>query len=802
MFADGRAAACSILLAAMVLTGGCGGAQSRFASHMQRGESYFSRGDFTKASVEFRNAMQIQPTNAIARLKAGQAEEKLGKIREAAGLYQSVIDALPDNVQARADLGRLLVFGGAAERAVSIVEPGLAKHPDEPQLLIVRGAARARLNNAAGARQDAERAVQLAPTNEAAVGLLAGLERQAGENEQAIALVRDALQRIPAAVDSREVLVSLYMSAGQPEKAEEQWRRIIELRPQQLRARYQLAALLVKSHRLDEAQHVLEEAVKTAPQSAQPKLVLVDFLAAQRSPAAGEKTLRDFIAQQPDNYALRIALGELQLRSGAVPQAAATFAEVVKRDVTGPSGITARDRIAAIQVMQGQYDAAQKLLDVVLKSNPGDNEALLLRAKIALERQQPAAAITDLRAVLRDQPNAIAVRRMIAAAFVDNGQPGLAEEQLRAALEAAAGDTGTRIDLAQLLGSTGRAAAAVKLLEDGVRAAPSDASLRAALVRAELASGDLTAARKALADLDTLTPGSVAVPLLAGQIGQAAGQLAESVRDYEQALKLQPLSIEPLAALTKVDVALDERANAVTRVRATIAADPHNPLRQNLLAETLIAAKAYPEAIETLTTLIKTTPAWGLPYHNLAVARLLSGDPSGAMGAYEAGLRAVAFEPNLTYELAGLYERQGRVDDAIARCEALYAHSPAQLRAASNLALLLVDHRTDRQSLDRARDLTAAFAVADDPALLDAYGWVRYKRGETDQALAPLERAAQGAPHSAATLYHLAMVQLKAGAAAKARANLEAALATGANFRGIADARLALASFAPARAGG
>jgi tetratricopeptide (TPR) repeat protein len=270
MFADGRAAACSILLAAMVLTGGCGGAQSRFASHMQRGESYFSRGDFTKASVEFRNAMQIQPSNAIARLKAGQAEEKLGKIREAAGLYQSVIDALPDNVQARADLGRLLVFGGAAERAVSIVEPGLAKHPDEPQLLIVRGAARARLNNATGARQDAERAVQLAPTNEAAVGLLAGLERQAGENEQAIALVRDALQRIPAAVDSREVLVSLYMSAGQPEKAEEQWRRIIELRPQQLRARYQLAALLVKSHRLDEAQHVLEEAVKTAPQSAQP----------------------------------------------------------------------------------------------------------------------------------------------------------------------------------------------------------------------------------------------------------------------------------------------------------------------------------------------------------------------------------------------------------------------------------------------------------------------------------------------------------------------------------------------------
>jgi predicted Zn-dependent protease len=769
---------------------------------MQRGQSYFSQGDFVKASIEFRNALQIQPKNPNAAVMAGEAAEKLGKVRDAAGLYQSVIDSAPDNAAARANLGRLYLYSGAPDRALSLVEPGLARHPDDAPLLLVRAAVRAQTNNATGAREDAEHALRMAPDSEDAVGLLAGLYQQAGENDKAIALISDALGRMPTSVDLRQVLASLYVSTAQPARAEEQLRKIIELRPHVLTYRYELARYYVNTQRLDDAQRVLEQAVQVESRSDQAKLALADFMTVQRSPAAGEKTLRGFIARQPDNDALKIGLGELLHRSGALQSALLTFEEVAKRDATGPSGLTARDQMAVIKVEQGEYDAALQLIGEVLKANPRDNAALVQRATIELVRKEPAAAITDLRAVLRDQPNAISVRRLLASAFVDNGEPALAEEQLRVALQAAPGDTWVRLDLARVLGQTGRASAAVALLEESIRGAPTNAALREALVRAEIASSDFAAARKALADLGTLDSGSATVPLLAGEIAQASGQLAEATRDYEQALKLQPRNVEPLAALVKVEVAMNESGEAVARVRATVAADPHNALRQNLLAETLIAAKAYPEAISTLTTLIKTTPNWSLPYHNLAVAHVLAGEQAAATSAYEAGLKAVPFDPDLTYELAGMYERQGRAADAIARCEALYVHSPHQARAASNLALLLVDHRTDQRSLDRARDLTAPFAASNDPVLLDAYGWVRYKRGETDPALTALERAVQAAPHAATTRYHLAMTQLKAGETAKARTNLEAALAAGSNFRGRTDAQLALASLPPTRTGG
>src|SRR6201999_1489857 len=90
-----------VLLTATACLTACGGAQSRFQAHMKRGQSLFAEGDYTKASIEFRNALQIEPKDVGARLALGHVNEKLQKAREAFGLYQGVMDSNPDNVEAR-----------------------------------------------------------------------------------------------------------------------------------------------------------------------------------------------------------------------------------------------------------------------------------------------------------------------------------------------------------------------------------------------------------------------------------------------------------------------------------------------------------------------------------------------------------------------------------------------------------------------------------------------------------------------------------------------------------------------------
>ena len=117
---------CSAVFACLLIAG-CGGAASRYASHMERGRAYFAKQDYVHARIEFRNAMQISPKDGPARIMAARTDQKLGEVREAAGLYQSVIDLSPEDLEARAGLGNLLLFVGADQlsQKLQLISPQL-----------------------------------------------------------------------------------------------------------------------------------------------------------------------------------------------------------------------------------------------------------------------------------------------------------------------------------------------------------------------------------------------------------------------------------------------------------------------------------------------------------------------------------------------------------------------------------------------------------------------------------------------------------------------------------------------------
>lgn len=794
MLSTRKFAAVIAALSVVSMLTACGGADARRASHMARGETYFTDGNYEKARVEFRNALQISPNDAEARFMNGRVAEKLNDIRTAAGMYQGTIDANPDHVGARANLGRLLVFAGAPQRGLEIVEPALAKHPEDPELLTVRGAARVQLKDKAGALADAEHAVKVAPDNENAVALLASLYRQMGQADRATELIRAAVEKHPESVDLRQVLANLYMSGGESALAEGQMRKVVQLRPQELSHRVQLALLYVREKKIAEGEATMREATTVLPKSNDAKVAYVEFLSSQISPERAEQALRQFIAKDERNYDLQLGLGALQQRTGEVDKAIATYTKIVESDGDGPSALTARNRLASIEVARGKLDEALRLVDVTLKKNPRDNDALIIRGNIALERNDPAAAIADLRAVLRDQPGAVGVLRTLARAHVKNGESALAEEAIRQALDVAPNDVGVRIEFAQILMQTNRAEQAISMLEDGVKAAPDNVAAREALVRANILAQNFDAARAAVEDLQVAAPKLPVGPYLAGVIAQAQNRQDDAAAAYTRALELQPTAMDALAALTRVDITRGQRARALERVQAAVKANPQNAAAQNLLGELYLEAKNYDAARGPLSAATKIASKWWLPYRNLALAQLARKDTNGAIAAYEQGVTATEREPALVADLAALYERSGRVDDAIAQYQALHEKNPQLGLAANNLAMLLVTYRKDKASLDRAKTLTQPFASSPQAPLLDTHGWVRFKLGEYDAALPVLERALERAPDSKVIRYHLAMAQLKSGQRDKARENLETALTGKATFAGVDEARTTLAS--------
>ena len=747
---------CAVAPVAVCILAGCGGSHSRYQGYMERGRQYFTAGNLDKASVEFRNALQIEPRSDEALYLNGRVAERRGNLREAVQYYQSAVDIDSSDSRARAGLAKAFILSGATQRALEVISPALLDHPDDPDLLAARAAVLHELKDDVEARRDAERAVKLSPGNENAIAVLAALALRAGDADRAITLVHDAVVKAPDSIDLRRILASVYLTAGQPENAEGELRQIIRLDPNEMTPRVQLANQLVKLHELDRAQQVLVEAVKDFPSKEEAKLTLVDFLNIQRSHEAALQRLRDFIARDPDDGELRLALGSLQQGNGATADAIATFREVIRRDGLRGHGLAARDRLAAIEISSGHEDAAKKLIAEVLTESPRDDDAMIMRGELFLAHGDPTNAVVDLRAALRDQPRSVMLQRTLARAYVEKGQPALAEETLRAGTDAAPEDASLKIDLAQVLIQTDRASQAVTSLEEAVQHAPGDAALRETLIRAYMANRDLAAAARAAEDLKTLRPDDASGYRLAGLIAHDQNRPEDCEKNLERAYALQPASFEIVAFLTRFSLERGHHAEAIARLQQVLSHDPDNVQVLDLLGETYLELKDPAHARETLTRAVALAPGSWVAYRDLARLKLAENDSAGAIQQYRAGLRAAPTEPRLVTELASEYEKLGRIDEAIGLYEPLLKADPDNRQlAANNLAMLLVTYKTDAASLDRARTLTAHFDLSENASLLDTTGWVHFKRHEYQDAVAVLERAADRSPDSKTIRSHL-----------------------------------------------
>ena len=778
-----------------ILLAACSGATARKAHFIERGQQLMAARDYEKARLEFRNALQIDPKDGKLQHLAGTAAEKVGNYDEAAALYQAAITTDKSNLKAQADLARLYLFGGLPEQGQKLIDAGLAVAPTNADLLVVRGALRIQAGDKLGALADAEQAFKTAPGSENAASLLASLYSQSGRLPDAVRVVDQAIRLAPGSVDLRIVLAQLDLNSGRPEAAELQLLEVVKLEPANLAHRYRLAQFYLLQKNVDAAEQTLRKAVQTKLDDFAPKLALANLIAEHRSFEAAEKSLKDLIAQSSASAPLQLGLGQFYETHGRLSQAEAVYRGLIADQQTGPQGLTARNLLAAIQLRAHHSAEAAQLLEEVLAASPRDNEALVMRANLAIARGDAPAAITDLRAVLRDQPNAPVVLRGLARAYLVNKDSTLAEETLRQATQADPRDIATRLQLADLLIKGGKPEQAQPTIDQLVTDQPGSAQALEAAFRVQFARQDFAAARRSAAAIQTVDPKQPLGFYLAGLVDQAQGKLEPARANFEQALALRPDVAEPLVEAVHADIALKQADRAIARIEAVIARSPGNALAHNLKGEVLYSLKQYDFAIRSFNEAIRLAPQWWVPYRGVGAAEMAAGRMPAGITAYQRGIEASKGAPPLITELAGIYEQQAQPDKAIAAYEAWIARDPVSEVAANNLAMVLVTYRAkDANAMNRALQLANRFASSQTAAYADTYGWVRFCRGEFAEAIPPLQRAVSLAPSALQLRYHLGMAQYKVGQMAAAQQNLELAVAGKPDYAGVDDARRVLAA--------
>ncbi|MFO0779546.1 MAG: tetratricopeptide repeat protein [Nitrospira sp.] len=785
-----------IVLLVTVLLTACGGPEERKAKYFARATEYIDAANYPKARVALRNVLKIDPKDAEAYYLFAQVEEKEKNWRNAVQLYQEAVRLVPDHTAALITLGKYYLEARLTEHVVEAADMVLKKNPHHPQASALKIAAQAVTEEAIpSAIPTAEALAKEFPTEPDVAILLATLYGQQQRHREAESTLRRALEAHPRNLDLLNVLNRVLMRANNLTEAEAVLRRMIEVEPTSFDHRVRLARFYVEQGAKEKAEAVLREAIVLDPTSEQRRLMLAEYFVDKNDVASAEQVLLDATVQLPHSTKIQFGLGALYRKNGQSIKARQCYARLIEEYKEKPIGLEAKVKLAEMDFLEGKHADAERQVQEVLKENPRSTEGLILTGQMALTRRSGKDAVQAFRTVLHDQPELAAVHYLLGQAYQLVGDINLAKDSFERAVILYPDQVDAKRSLALLESKSGRYQQARARLEELLKQRPHDVTALDMLMTLDVVTKNWQGAERTLTRLRQVSADNQSIALLAeGRFYEAQRRLSEASQAYERAMTLAPNEPEPLLSLVKVEIALGQVARSRTRLESILASHTDHPFAHGLLGEVLSLSRQYDEATLHYREATRVNPKWITPWLNWATVSLSQKTPDVAVQIAQEALKTNSDREELHMLLASAHAEQGQPDLAIVAYEAALRLNPRNLLAANNLAVLLVDHKGDPASLQRAFGLSREFEKdAPHPLFIDTLGWVRFKMGQQEEAIRLMKDAVAKSPDMSVLNYHLGIAFFQSGQRAEARTYLSKALKNSDPFEGRREAEQVLA---------
>jgi len=295
-------------------------------------------------------------------------------------------------------------------------------------------------------------------------------------------------------------------------------------------------------------------------------------------------------------------------------------------------------------------------------------------------------------------------------------------------------------------------------------------------------------ARKLIA----LAPQDARGPDILGLSLAMQGKRTEAVAEFEKSLALAPGYLDPLNHLVGISVADKQVGPSIERVKRQIVLVPRSGPHHALLGELQILNRDAKAAEEAFLKATELDPGLVGPYLSLGNLYAQTGRYEEAIAKLEQAARSNPRNPAPVMIAGIVHEFKGDIPKAREAYEKVLAMNPRIAAAANNLAWIYSEHGGDKEkALQLAQ--TAKQLAPDDPRISDTLGWILYKRGVYQTALAHLKESAAKLGNNPQVQYHLGMAYQQVGEKEAARTALQAAANSPATFPGKEEARKALA---------
>ena len=780
-----------LLLAAVILLAGCTNPEKAKAEHVARGEAYLKELKFQEASLEFRNAIQLDDQFAAAHWGLALSFEGLERFPEMLDELRKTVSLDKENLDARVKLGNYYLTGN-----------------------------RGRADIVGEAEQLAKQVLNKDPNHIEGHILLGGVLFAQNQYEKAFDELKHAIDLNPKRVESYLSLARFYLYTKETVKAEDLYKRAISVDPNSSVAHTEYGRFLTQANRPTEAEAELLKAVEVRPTDRAARFVLSSYYLVNRRWDKAEESYKTLAALPPDRPENQAVLADFYSTVGRTDDAVKIYQDVIAKS---PDYMQGRYRLGEILLTRGDVQGANAQIAEILKKDQHDRQALLLRARIRSQNAQPdslKSAIADLNDVLRQEPNSRTALYFMAqinftlgqleqartfAADLEKSYPDyLPAKLMNLQLTLGAGDNMAAMTLAtDLLGRLEKTAPD----RDNSPQLLAEIREKTLLVRgtAQLQLKNNAAAReefeaaKSIASYDPVVYNSLAL------VSLAEGKPEDAIKSFETALKVDATNFDALNGLITLYAKSNQIDKAHGHIDVALNAYP-NVASLHYLKAQVYGYQQNAQAVEAELNKALQIDANYLPaYSALASLYINSKQEDRAIAEYR---KIIALRPdNATpYTLIGMLEDQRKnYDAAVENYRKALEKDPNSIIAANNLAWLYAD--TGKGNLDEAVRL-AQGVVQKNPnvaGFLDTLGWVYYKKNLHTAAVEQLRKAVsineaearvRNVSPSAAYQYHLGMALKEAGSKDESRRALQAAikLSEKAPFPYVEEARKALAT--------
>ncbi len=756
-------------------------------------------GGFTAA------AQEDVPEVAQRKLDEANRHREAGRAGEAIDRYREVIATAPNVIEAYVELGALYHESAQYEEALEVFASGLKRFPSDAALLFNVAATEAKLERFDDALAHTDSAIKAGGGDVAIFSLRGTILRRLGRQAEAVDSFRKVTALDPRSARAHYNLGNVLYELGRKEEALASFREAIKLDKDFQPAHYNLGAVLFDLARFDEALQAYEIALGPVEK---------DFAKGREVPSVHARAYLNlgaiFLKRQswdraldaygkaarldPSLAAAQYNVGFILYRLGRNDEAYKAYERAVKLDPSLPLSYL---HMGLIDFGAGRMENAARWLEEGLGKLSGEDR---LKALLALGPAYRALgdlprAVESYRAALAEDPQEVTALVGLGRLLRQQGKLEDARPLLEKAGEIVLDGSGVALELAALARAEGDSARERAMYEEALRRdgdRPEMWPVRVNLAAAMVKSGDVKDARL---QMEILMKQSEAIQASAPEVVKELrtayalltareGNLTVARRELDAVLEGDPAfapAVNAGAAIDAIEGNVEKASSSFRGILGRSGGSSIDSLVRANLGQALWLSGRYDEAREHLLAAAEEFPENAVVRSALGEIALRKGDHAGAvreLGAAvescKGGLSAPAKKPSTRLDL--VLEGPAPSDAPCARARralaiALVASAGERIAEAQG-----------RREVNRLSSQAIALGL-DGAALAQAHflrGTVELLDGQDARARADLEKAlASGLAESlkATARNNLGVALYRMGATAEAQRLFEQARA-------------------------